>query len=43
MRARRAELAASVTPEELLAAGAARARAAAAAKMKTASKAAGLI
>ena len=43
MRARRAELAASGNPEELLAAGAARARAAAAAKMKTASKAAGLI
>ena len=43
MRARRAELAASVDPEKLLAEGAARARAAAAAKMKAVSKAAGLI
>ena len=43
MRARRAELAASVNPEELLAAGAAKARAAASAKMAAASKAAGLI
>jgi len=43
MRARRAELAASVSPEALLEAGAAKARAAASAKMKAASKAAGLI
>ena len=43
LRARRAELAASVNPEELLAAGAAKARAAASAKMAAVSKAAGLI
>lgn len=43
MRARRAELAASVNPEELLAAGAAKARAAASSKMNAVSKAAGLI
>ncbi len=43
MRARRAELAASADTEKLLAEGAARARAVADAKMKAASKAAGLV